>query len=323
MIHCNALNKEFITKEELFKELKANEDKIIALKKAQKYESVRKGQISNGCAFFKPEEANKSDLQIKSGYVYPVINTTRYMDNHDDVHFDGLWKKTLKEQEGRIFYVAGHSLKIDDVIAWPEDVRAFTAMIDWSMVGKEYEGQTEALIYEIEESKIQKQSALDAIKQRRKVQGSVSMIYVKVIMGIDSNEKDYAINKSYFDSHIDLIVNKDQVKDQGYFFGVEEARIYKEGSLVLAGSNDATEIIYPEKELTKCENCNFEFKYDSIPESGMGYVGCPNCKEKINQHGKKVEPLKNTQLINNQEPPAGTLEANIDYEFLIKNIFKK
>lgn len=282
MIHCKVLNREFATKDELFRELKLNENKIIALKKAQKYESVKKGQISNGCAFIKLGEVSKESIPMKHGFVYPVINTTRYMDNHDDVHFDGLWKKTLKEQEGKIFYLDGHSLKIDDVIAWPEDVRAFTTMVDWSVVGKDYEGQTEALIYEIEESKIQKQSALEAIKQRRKVQGSVSMIYVKITMGIDSNEKDYATNKAYFDSHINLIVNKEVAKENGYFFGVEEARIYKEGSMVLVGSNDATEIIYP-------------------------------------TIGTKNEPSDDTQDKDNVEPPEiGTLEV-IDYKYLKEN----
>ena len=63
-------------------------------------------------------------------------------------------------------------------------------------------------------------------------------------MGIDSADKEYAVNKSYFDSRINLIANKEVALEQGYFFGVEEAKINKEGSLVLQGSNDATEIIY-------------------------------------------------------------------------------
>jgi hypothetical protein len=247
MIHCKALNKDFSNKEDLFRELKLNENKIISLKKAQKYESAKKGQLSPVGAYMKPDIAIKAGLDVKDGYIYPVINTTRYMDSHEDVHFDGLWKKTLQEQEGKIFYASNHSLDIDNVIAWPEDVKAFTKLIDWSWVGKDFSGQTEALIFEVAEKNIQKPTALEAIKQRRKVQGSVSMIYVKIKMGINSEEKDYAENKAYWDSHIDMIVNKDMAEGLGYFFGVEEARIYKEGSLVLAGSNDATKIIYADK----------------------------------------------------------------------------
>lgn len=244
MIHCKALNKSFGSQKELFTELKMNEVKIITLKKAKEHKSAEKGQISIAGAFIKNDVAYKAGLTTKTGYVYPVINTTRYMDDQDDVHFDGIWKKSLNEQSGKIFYLANHSRIIDDVIAWPEDVRAFTQLIDWSSVGKEYQGQTEALIYEIEESKIKKPSALDAIKERRKVQGSVSMAYVKITMAINSTEKEYAVNKAYFDSKINLIANKDVVIEQGYFFGVEEAKICREGSMVLLGANDATEIIY-------------------------------------------------------------------------------
>jgi hypothetical protein len=246
MIYSKTLDRSFETKDELFKELKLNEDKIISLKKADKTFSAEKGQISISGAYLKLANAYKAGIEAKEGCVYPVINTTRYMDMHDDVHFDGLWKKTLIEQKGKIFYLSGHSMKIDDVIAWPEDVKAFTQLIDWSFVGKNYSGQTEALIFEIDTSKIKKLSALDALKEHRKVQGSVSMMYVKVTMAVNSEDKDFAINKAYWDSHIDLIANKDKTIEQGYFFGVEEARIYKEGSMVLLGSNDATEIIYPE-----------------------------------------------------------------------------
>ena len=247
MIRCKALNKSFKTKDELFKELKLNEDKILSLKKAQEYKSAEKGQLSIIGAYLKSDIAEKAGLTTKTGFVYPVINTTRYMDDQDDVHFDGLWKKSLQEQAGKIFYLSEHSKKIDDVIAWPEDVRAFTQLIDWSFVGKEYQGQTEALVFEINESKIKKASALEAIKDRRKVQGSVAMLYVKINMGVDSTDKEYAVNKAYFDSKIDLIANKDQVLEQGFFFGVEEAKINKEGSMVLFGSNDATEIIYSDE----------------------------------------------------------------------------
>ena len=112
--------------------------KILSLKKARVLKSAEKGQISLVNAYLKPEFADKSGIQLDDGFVYPVINTTKYMDSHDDVHFDGLWKKTLKEQQGKIFYLSNHSMKIDDVVAWPEDVEAFTTMIDWSLVGKDY-----------------------------------------------------------------------------------------------------------------------------------------------------------------------------------------
>jgi uncharacterized Zn ribbon protein len=229
------------------------------------------------------------------------------MDDQDDVHFDGIWKKSLSEQSGKIFYLSGHSKKIDDVIAWPEDVRAFTQMIDWTSVGKNYAGQTEALIFEIPEDKLKKGSAVDAIRERRKVQGSVSMIYVKINMGIDSTDKDYSVNKAYFDSKINLIANKDAVKEQGYFFGVEEAKINKEGSLVLQGSNDATEIIYPDDNKVTCPDCGHEF--DMMPSM----MNCPKCGKPVMQ--KSAEPSDDTQKQNR-----AAISTQVDYKYLLNNL---
>ena len=316
MIHCQSLGKEFATKDELFKELKANERKIISIKKSQVFKSAEKGQLSINGAFLKDDSVIKSDIGTEKGYVYPVINTTWYLDSHDDVHKSGLWKKTIKENEGKIFYITGHKFDVDNVITWPEDVEVLTKNIPWKSVGKDYEGETEALIFKIKEENIGKESARKAISERRKVQGSVSMMYVKIEMGIDSKEKDYVANKQIFDNNIDLIANKEKAREQGYFFLVSEAKIVKEGSLVLAGSNDATEIIYPKNELTKCEDCGFEFKYDSITESGIGYIKCPNCKVAINQKGKKCQPFENTDTT--IEPQTST--QKIDYEFISKNL---
>lgn len=245
MIFCKPLNKNFESKKDMFVELKANEHRIISLKKAQIFKSHLKGQISD-LQFVKNTQSITKELNFELGFVYPVINTTRYMDSHDDVHFDGIWNKTLKDNVGKIYYANNHKLDVDNIITWPENVHPFTMLIDWGLVGKQYPGQTEALVYKIKESDFEKESALKAIINRRKVQGSVSMIYKKITLAVDSNEKDYTENKSYFDSHINMIANKENVYEQGYFFGVDEAAIWKEGSMVIAGSNDATEIIYPD-----------------------------------------------------------------------------
>ncbi len=240
MIKSAVLNKEFASKEELFKELKQNEKKLISLKKAaiKKSEGVNYSEIKL--------EATKGIQGIEDGFIYPVINTTRYMDSHDDVHMDGLWKKSLQEQKGKIFYVSNHSLEVDDVVAWPEDVEAFVQDIPWTAVGKDFKGTTQALIFKIDKSKLKKKKVVEAITEKRPLENSVRMCYVQITLAIDANEKEYAGNKAYYDAHINEIANKEQVMEQGYFFGVDEAKIYKEGSVVLFGSNDATGIIYPE-----------------------------------------------------------------------------
>lgn len=234
-------DKVFSTKEELFTALRENCAKIIAVKRANIYKSIDKGDAD--CGFLtKTNTSTKGSFEMKDEHIYPIINTTKYMDSHSDVHFDGIWNKSAKEQQGKIFYVADHQTKIDSIIAWPEDVNIMVKSVPWGFVGKDFEGETEALIYEIPKAKLVNATAKAIIEEKRPVQNSVRMMYVKINLGINSTAKEDVEYKKYFDSKIDSISNKIVVLEQGYFWGVEEAKIITEGSMVLRGSNDATPI---------------------------------------------------------------------------------
>ena len=245
---CNTLGKEFTSKDELFKALKANEKQIIDLKKKSVQKSFLKGQLAPSNCISKLD-ITKGTIGIDSDYIYPVINTTRYLDHHDDVHFDGLWKKTMNDQKGKIHYTADHQLKVREIIAWPEDVEVFTKMISWTLVGKNYSGETEALIFKIKRTALKNKEATEAINEQRKLQNSVSMRYYIIKLAINSKDKEYVANKAYYDANINKIANIEKAEEQGFFFGVEEAAIVDEGSLVIRGSNDATAIITAETKL--------------------------------------------------------------------------
>lgn len=237
--------KEFSTQEEMFLALKANEDKIIGLKKAQIYKSSEKGQI----AFLNLDISKivgqiKTDFEIKADHIYAVISTTRYMDSHKDCHFDGCFNKTVPEQQGKVYYALDHKLQWDSVISWPKDVNMFISLIDWALVGKNYSGKTEGLIFGIPKTAV-RADVLTAIETKAsEFENSIRMGYDKIKLGINSTNKDLRENKDYYDKRVNEIANKDQAEADGYFWGVEELRIHKEGSLVIAGgSNDATSII--------------------------------------------------------------------------------
>ena len=190
-----------------------------------------------------------------------LVNTTNYFDSHGDVHLKGIWTKSLQEQQGKLYYITDHSFKIGDVIAWPGDVKAYTKDIEWQIVGKGFEGTTQALIYEIAKDKIVNDIAKDVINEKRDIQNSVSMIYVKIDLAVDSSEKDYKKEKAAWDKHINSVANKNDAIENGYMWLVSEAKIYKAGSMVLLGSNDATSIIYePEKstQSTKSDKATLE-----------------------------------------------------------------
>lgn len=239
-------NRTFKDLNELFEALKENEARLITLKCAQIYKSIDKLDGFKVTPFLNKSftGAEKAEPWMKSGHLYPIINTTKYYDSHSDVHFNGLWSRTIKANVGKLHYVEAHSLKIADIIAWPESVTAFTKIIPWSMVGKNYPGDTEALIYEIPKEAIAHPGALQVISQKRDMQNSVRMQYVKLALALNSDSKEWKENKELYDERIDLIANKEEVAENGYFWAVDEAKIFKEGSMVIAGSNDATAIQY-------------------------------------------------------------------------------
>lgn len=242
-------NKTFATKEDLFAELKKNEARLIDLKKSNVYKSHEKGQFSF-LNLTKGLDTVKGLDGAKDNYIYPIISTTNYMDSHKDVHFNGSMTKTAKEQNGKVVYALDHELKFDSIIAWQKDVSMSIKTIDWSLVGKNYSGQTEALVFEINKDSIVRKDVLDAIENKSaEFQNSIRMVYYKINLGLNSNDKEYTLNKAYFDANINKIVNKEVALEDGYFWGVEELGIYKEGSLVVAGgSNDATSIYSKEIE---------------------------------------------------------------------------
>lgn len=248
MIKCLELgNREFSCKEEMYLALAKNAEAIISLKKSQVYKAHEKGQAVN--IFDRaPDLAFKASFSTSEKNIYPVISTTNYRDSHKDVHFNGCFGKTCTEQQGKVMYALDHKMEWDSVISWPKDTGMFISALDWGLVGKNYAGQTEGLVFDINKAKIVRRDVLQSIEEKRaEFENSIRMVYYKIKFGANSQEKSLAAEKAYYDSKIDMIANKADVEEDGYFWGVEELGIYREGSLVVAGgSNDATRIILGE-----------------------------------------------------------------------------
>ncbi len=233
-------NVEFASKEELFKTLRENATKIISLKCADIVKSCEKGgQVDT---FFLKENAIKG-FEMKQDYIYPVINTTKFLDSHNDVHMDGIWNKSVNEQNGKVYYVADHELKLNSIIAYPSSVNVMLKRLPWGALGKNYEGETEALIYEIPKSEIVNSLAKKAIEEKAPMQNSVRMRYIRIKLALNSTSKEDIEYKANWDESINLIANKDVAYENGYFWAVYEAKIEKEGSMVLFGSNEVTPIL--------------------------------------------------------------------------------
>jgi hypothetical protein len=248
MIYCKELDKSFETKEQMFKELMANKEFIIKEKTSNILKSCEKGLsvVANQDAIFKALETNKA-LKLDSDYYYFVVNSSNILDSHRDLHVKGNWDKSVKEQQGKVYLVFDHQLKRNDIIAMKEDISMFTAEIPFSLIGKNYDGDTYALIYKVAKNKIVNKDAKEWLNDGYSLEASVRMQYVKIELAVNTNDTDSVKEKETFDKYIDVIANKNEFKDLDYFWVVKEAKNVQESSLVMFGSNSATGTIQENK----------------------------------------------------------------------------
>jgi len=243
MIICEELNKEFESKEDLFKALRENATKLIDVKKGNIFKSSDKGGSIKHTPFDSKDETTKVELNLKENFIYPVINTIGFLDSHRDLHVNGIWNKSVKEQQGRISYIADHRLEVTKIIAWKDDVKLLVKDIDWASVGKPYQGQTQALIFEIDKNKLELDSAKKAIDKGWDIENSVRMRYMDVKVCYNSTDKEDAEYKKNYDKYLPQIANKEDFDEIHYFYAVLQAQIVDEGSMVVKGSNSATRVI--------------------------------------------------------------------------------
>lgn len=243
MIRCKELGKSFTDKKDLFKALKAAKHELIAAKKAViKFTDpvISSGMIEpivKGINI--PKEIGFGD------FVYPVINTINFLDSHKDVHLWGIWDKSAKEQNGKIYYIVDHDLALGKVISYPKDVEIMVKEMTWAELGYKHKGKTQALVYKAKLTERSNKDAFDAIKAGDEIQNSVRMQYVRVELAMNSKDADFAEEFKVWNAFASKVVNQEALNED-YFWAVHEAKIYMEGSAVLFGSNEATPVLYTE-----------------------------------------------------------------------------
>ena len=241
MIFCKELNREFDNKENLFKSLKESKKDIIGLKKAQVFKSYEKGvSVKSKCIDVSKTTSINKELFNDNDYYYIAVNTTGVVDSHGDLHVKGIWNKTAKEQNGKNYLVDTHVMSLNTTIARKESVEMFVAEIPFYMVGKNYEGSTEALIYKVHKNKVINKIAKEWMDSGEDIEASVRMKYVNVDLAMNSNNPEDEAEKGNYDKYIGQVANKEELAGLDYFWVVKEAKNEGESSLVLQGSNSAT-----------------------------------------------------------------------------------
>lgn len=238
MIHCKEFPKKtFRDKEEMFKALRENKETLSAQKKMITKEAdavVFVSEVKNDKG--ETVKADAVDItDVNKLRLKVVINTTNLMDSHSDVHFNGIWKKSVKEKKN-LYLLQEHRMKFDHIIS--DNVKASVQLMNWSDLGQKFIGQTEALVFDVEIDKrneyMFQQYAKGYVKNH-----SVGMRYVKIELAINSEYKWDVEEKEVWDKYIDQIANREVADDKGYFWAVTEAKII-EGSAVPIGSNTIT-----------------------------------------------------------------------------------
>ena len=263
--------KEFATKEDLFKALLANKDLIIKEKTSQIYKSCEKGSTLSVSqeSMTKALETTKA-FKMDSNYYYVAVNSSDILDTHGDLHIKGNWDKTVKEQQKKVYLVFDHKLKRSEIIAMKEDIEMMTAEVPFSLIGKNYDGNSYMLIYKVAKDKIVNKDARNYLEKGYSLEASVRMQYVKIELAINSKDKESEKEKAIYDKYIGNIANAKDFKSIDYFWAVTEAKNVAESSLVMFGSNPATGMIQEQKE-----------QKEAVEDTSIE---------------NKQEPLKNTQI---------------------------
>ena len=267
MIYCKELNKEFESKSDLFKALVENESFIIDAKKSQVYKSFEKGLqvVSDQKTIEKAFNDSEKGIKFDADYYYFVVNSANYLDSHNDMHVDGNWNKSVKDQNGKVYLVWHHDFsKTENIIAFPEDIEMITSKVAWSLLGKSYEGETYSLIYKVKKDKIVNENVSKWLKEGRKLQLSVRMQYIKLETAFNSDDEDYSKQTENYNKYYPLIANKDEFKQIEYFFIVKEAKNVMESSLLPFGSNSATAEISQSENKSEAEVITSEQEEPSI-----------------------------------------------------------
>lgn len=236
MIYCKALDAEFESKADMFKALQANKSRLMALKKA----AIK---TTDECSFRFVKSITKAEGEVREPLkfgdkVENVINTALYLDSHDDVHLMTIWDKSVPEQNGKTYHVVDHELKVGSVVGYPSEVELSLKDVSWRDLGYDKDGITRALVSSTEMTDKTNPDAFKAYRDNAPVQHSVRMQYVDLALAINDPE-----NKEAYAVWLEVrphIINGEKADELGYFFAVRQAKIYKEVSTVLFGSNDIT-----------------------------------------------------------------------------------
>ena len=230
--------KSITDKKEKVKFLYENKDELIRIKK---------GAIKSCDPFSMPiildaskalYTSHKDDIQ--SGIIKRTIigNTYYWKDSHDDVHVGNTFAKSIKDNTPKnIFFFHDHKHEITAKVGKFDNV--YEKQVLWTDLGVKKQGNTTILGADaVIEERRNKIVFSDYVKGEIN-QHSVGMFYVKIDLALNDSDPEFSENKDIFDQYIEMLGNKEEALQDGFFWAVKEAKLF-EISAVIAGSNKLT-----------------------------------------------------------------------------------
>jgi len=232
----------FEDKNLLFKHLKDNKSFYIAQKKS----AMKRGDSYCGALpIVDKSEFETKDMAVTSeamptGKIRAkvIINTSNILDSHYDVHIGNIWKKSLSENK-YVLHLDSHCREFEYVISDSPDVTAYVKSISWKSLGYDYQGNTNALIFDSYISEKRNEEMFTQYREGWVKFHSVGMGYVSLFLCINSEEKYYIEEKTNWDKYRPEVVNGEEADKLGFFWAVTEAKLI-EGSAVVLASNSIT-----------------------------------------------------------------------------------
>lgn len=244
---------EFKDNDELFSYLRKNKSILKIAKKAEKkewcgvYDTGNYNReiinIQNPCFDVRHKSVTKDQttelLSLDSVPSALIINTTNIRDSHKDVHMPGTFTKTMKEG-GFKYLLKQHKMNFEDIISHIPNPSL--DMMSWKDLGFNYEGQTQALVFNTLLEKERHEFMFEQYMKGYVKNHSVAMMYVTLYLCMNSDSKYDKEEKDNWDKYQSQVVNLNEFKDEEpYFWAVTEAKGI-EGSAVPLGSNFATPV---------------------------------------------------------------------------------
>jgi hypothetical protein len=184
---------------------------------------------------FKPqiEPITGDIIEVKA-----IINTTNVIDSHMDLHLQGIWNKTVKDNPYNPV-LKQHENKFESVIA--NKAKNLNQNMNFKDIGVDidFAMQANCNIFTVDKNK--QPLMFDKYTSGEVDQHSVGMIYVDLDIAYydESSQKEM----DFFDSMLLQCINPEIAEEAGYVWVIREAK-KREGSAVVFASNPLTPTLY-------------------------------------------------------------------------------